>query len=222
MMSYQTEIKKLYQEVNTRNQSFWDEYSNTEYAKYRIFKISSGKIFEIDAQNELYLAKFQEITNKYSQSIDIPRGFKNRLFKCSYRENIIVRINAEVGKSSKEMTYTDIKKWIEDMAKVVQEGYQIESKQEIEKLDLLHGQIQKDKYRVHIYSGESYRATIQDSESFEMYNRMNIPKLSGLLLLDKGNVEIIEPIQAKRKPRKDRKKAILSLKIGKYSLQIIG
>jgi len=221
-MSFETEIKKLYQEVNARNQSFWDEYSNTEYAKYRICKISSGKMFEIDEQNEQYLAKFQEIANKYSQSIDIPRGFMGRLFKCTYRENIIVRLNVEIGKSSKEMTYTDIKKWIEDMTKVAQDGYIIEPKKEIEKLEQLHDQMQKEKYRVHIYSGESYRATIQDSDSFELFNRMNIPKLSGLLLLDKENVEIIEPIQAKRKPRKDRKKAILDIVIGKYSLQIIG
>ena len=141
---------------------------------------------------------------------------------CIRSENIIVRINAEVGKSSREMSYDDIKEWIKDMAQVVQEGYKIEPKQEIDKLDLLHDQMQKEKYRVHIYSGESYRATIQDRESFEMYNRMNIPKLSGLLLLDKENVEIIEPADTVRKPRKDRKKAILSLKIGKYSLQIMG
>ena len=210
-MSFQTEIKKLYQEVNTRNQNFWDEYSNTEYAKYRIFKVSSGKLIEIDAQNEQYLAKFQEIANRYGQSMDIPRGFKNRLFLCSYRENILVRINIEVGKSSSEMTYSDIKEWIENMAKVVQEGYKIEPKQEIEKLEQLHDQMQKEKYRVHIRSGESYRATIQDRESFEMYNRMNIPKLSGLLLLDKENVEIVEPADTVRKPRKDRKKAILIL-----------
>jgi hypothetical protein len=178
-------------------------------------------MFEIDAQNEQYIAKFQEIASRYGQSMDIPRGFKNRLFLCSYRENIIVRLNIEVGKSSSEMTYSDIKEWIENMAKVVQEGYKIEPKQEIDKLDLLHDQIQKEKYRVHIYSGESYRATIQDCESFEMHNRMNIPKLSGLLLLNKQNVEIVEPTDTVRKPRKDRKKAILSLNIGKYALHIV-
>jgi len=221
-MSFETEIKKLYQEVNTRNQSFLDKYANTEYSKYHIYKITASEMLGIDEQNEQYIAKFQEIANKYSQSIDIPRGFKNRLFLCSYRENILVRINIEVGKSSSLMSYDEIKEWIKDMAKVVQEGYEINPKQEIEKLEQLHGQMQKEKYRVHIYSGKSQRATIRDIQSLVIVNRINIPKLSGLLLLNKENVEIVEPIIRKRKPRKDRKKAILDIVIGKYSLSIIG
>jgi len=209
-MKFETEIRKLYKKVNERNDKFKNKY---DCECCNVYKVDFETIEKVEKENEAFLKEYANICKKHNKEISLPRGFKNRLFVIFKEKALIVRINKGFAVQSLLLKKDEI---IEYM-KFIFADYSNDKellKKKMQEFELLDKKINKEFYRVHIDTGTTYKAKIQDKD-FNLIAKTTIPKKSGLLVLK--DAKVIEPDIRPRKQRKDRKKPVFVF----YSLSVV-
>ncbi len=222
-MKFETEIRKLYKKINERNDKFKSEY---DCECCNVYKVDYPVMEKIEKENESFLKGYEDICKRHNKKVSVPRGFKNRLFVIFKEEKLTIRINKEFAVQSLLLSYEEILEYMKLISVQYMKDYFDSKDEEIEefgkrqiekKLDelrFLHGRLSREFYRVHIDSGMTYKASIQDKD-FNLLAKITIPKKSGLLV--PKDADIIEPDKRPRKQRKDRKKPVFVF----YSLSIV-